>query len=79
MLIDSDRAHGGYKGTITEQERFDSFSDALTATRSVYPVYFTFESDDLLVWYDLLSKKDARLDDLVVQVKPGTGRTAFTE
>mmetsp|Transcript_11892 Transcript_11892/g.15150 ORF Transcript_11892/g.15150 Transcript_11892/m.15150 type:complete len:88 (+) Transcript_11892:304-567(+) len=66
ILLDSDRAHGGYKGTLAEQERFHAFSDMLTMSRIVYPVYFTYENDDLLHWYDLLAKKDSRLDNLVV-------------
>jgi len=65
-LLDSDRAHGGFKGSVAEQIRFNDFSEELTTSRVAYPVYFTFENDDLLVFYDLLAKKDDRLDDLVV-------------
>ena len=79
ILLDSDRAHGGYKGSLAEQDRFHVFSDALAAQLIAYPVYFTYETDELLVWYDLLTKKDARLDEISLQVKPTTQRTKLTE
>ena len=53
--------------------------DTLTSNVIVFPVYFTFESDDLLSWYSLLAKKDARVQDVVVQVKSGSSRNALTE
>ena len=40
--------------------------DALTGNLIVFPVYFTFENDDLLSWYSLLAKKDLRVKDIVV-------------
>ena len=32
------------------------------------PVLYSFESDELLTWYTLLSKGDQRTDDIVLQV-----------
>ena len=75
LLLDTDRAHGGDKGTPEEQRVFQTFSDALTTNLIGYPVYFAFESDDLLTWYSLLAKKDARTEDLTVHVKANSGRT----
>ena len=40
--------------------------DTLTANMIVFPVYFTFEDDDMLTWYSLLAKNDARVKDIVV-------------
>ena len=54
LLLDSDRAHGGYKGGLREQRKFQTFSDILTTNQINYPVYFAFESDDLLNWYAML-------------------------
>ena len=67
LLLDSDRAHGGDKGSVQDQAVFASFSAALSSNMIPYPVYFAFESDDLLTWYNLLAKNDPRLADVVVQ------------
>ena len=48
-------------------------------SRVPYPVYFTFENDDLLVFYDLLAKEDERLNDLVVEVRPANARPKLTD
>ena len=56
LLLDSDRAHGGDKGSVHDQATFTSFTDALTSNMIPYPVYFAFESDELLAWYNLLAK-----------------------
>ena len=79
MLLDADRAHGGDKGSLEEQRTFQAFSDALTNSLVGFPVFFTFESDDLLTWYNLLLRKDPRVDDLAINVKAHSGRTYLTE
>ena len=79
LLLDKDRAHGGFKGSIVEQERFHAFAEALTTTKVPYPVYFTFETDELLVFYDLLSKSDDRLNDLAIEVRPSNTRPKTTD
>ena len=56
LLLDADRAHGGDKGSLEEQARFQTFSDALSSNLISYPVYFTFESDELLSWYKMLER-----------------------
>lgn len=53
--------------------------DTLTSNVIVFPVYFAFENDDMLTWYALLAKNDARVQDIVVQVKSGSNRTYLTE
>jgi len=45
----------------------------------IYPVYFAFESDELLVWYNLLAKEDPRLEDLVVNVRGTGSRPSLTD
>lgn len=42
-------------------------------------MYFAFETDDLLNWYQLLAKKDPRVEDIVVHVKSQSGRTTLTD
>lgn len=70
VLVDSDRAHGGYKGSLADQQIFESFVETMTTNLITYPVYFTFETDDILTWYSLLAKQEPSLDNLVVQVQP---------
>lgn len=53
--------------------------DTLTGNKIVFPVYFTFEDDDLLSWYNYLLKNDARVKDIVVQVKNSGARPYLTE
>ena len=53
--------------------------DTLTGNLIVFPVYFAFENDDLLSWYSMLARKDARVRDVVVQVRPASHRSQLTE
>ena len=43
------------------------------------PVLYSFESDELLTWYTLLSKDDQRTDDIVLQVASQGGRSRLTD
>ena len=53
--------------------------DTLTGNMIVFPVYFAFENDELLNWYSMLARKDAKVKDVVVQVRPTSQRTHLTE
>ena len=79
LLLDADRAHGGDKGSLEDQRKFQAFSDALSNNLISFPVYFAFESDDLLAWYRMLERQDPKLVDVAINVRSSSARATFSE
>ena len=58
----------------------ESLQDIMTSQSVQFPVFFTFETKELLTWYSMLANNEKRaISDLVLSVKPLSYKTSVTE
>ena len=60
------------------KDALDSLQDTLVMRKVPFAVFFTFETDEVLNWYDMLTKEEPRiLNDLVISINPQSSKKSM--